>query len=138
MLVYSTLMFHDVESHVKIGAIQSLLARQIFSAVDIFLIHTTAGPGGPAVRASASHREGPEFCPQPVYKRHCAENFRLNHRVPRVHWNRRARKICGVQSPDGACVRCRRWVRAQVSTSSLDRGSKLRGVIDRVKAPHGG
>ena len=31
-----------------------------------------------------------------------------------------------------------RWVPAQVSTSSLDRGSKLRGVIGCVKAPHGG
>ena len=29
------------------------------------------------VSVSASHREGPEICPQPVYKRHCAEKFRL-------------------------------------------------------------
>ena len=35
-------------------------------------------PGGSMVSVSASHREGPEFCPQPVYKRHCAEKFRLN------------------------------------------------------------
>ena len=38
---------------------------------------------------------------------------------------------------NGASVRCRRrfrWVPAQVSTSSLDRGSKLRGVIGCVKA----
>ena len=54
------------------------------------------------VSVSASHREGPEFCPEPVYKRHCAEKFRLgNHRVPRVQWDSGgARKICGVQSPD--------------------------------------
>ena len=26
---------------------------------------------------STSHREGPEICPQPVYKRHCAEKIRL-------------------------------------------------------------
>ena len=31
-----------------------------------------------------------------------------------------------------------RWVPAQVLTSSLGRGSKLRGVIVCVKAPHGG
>ena len=29
------------------------------------------------VSVSASHRDGPEICPQPVYKRHCAEKFRL-------------------------------------------------------------
>ena len=29
------------------------------------------------VSVSASHREGPEICPQPVYKRHCAEKFKL-------------------------------------------------------------
>ena len=29
------------------------------------------------VSVSASHREGPEICAQPVYKRHCAEKFRL-------------------------------------------------------------
>ena len=29
------------------------------------------------VSVSASHREGPEICPQPVYKRHCVEKFRL-------------------------------------------------------------
>ena len=57
------------------------------------------GPGGPVVRASASHPESPEFCPQPVYKRRCAEKFVLNHRVPQIHWDRRALKICGVQSP---------------------------------------
>ena len=62
-------------------------------------INTTTRLGGSAVRASASQREGPEFCPQPVYKRHYAEKFRLNHRVPQIHWDRRARKICGVQSP---------------------------------------
>ena len=100
MLVYSTLMFHDVESHVKIGDIQSLLARQIFSAVHISdQIHRATGPGGTFVRASAFHPEGHEFCPQPVYKRQCTEKFRLNHRVPQIHWDRRACKICGVQSP---------------------------------------
>ena len=31
-----------------------------------------------------------------------------------------------------------RWVTAQVLTSLLDRGFKIRGVIDCVKAPHGG
>ena len=30
-----------------------------------------------------------------------------------------------------------RWVPDQMSTSSLDRGSKLRGVFGCVKAPHG-
>ena len=35
------------------------------------------GPGGPMVGVSASHREGPVICPQPVYKRYCAEKFRL-------------------------------------------------------------
>ena len=54
MLVYSTLMFHDVESHVKIGAIQSLLARQIFSLVDIFLIKYTPQRG--PVFQSLEHR----------------------------------------------------------------------------------
>ena len=34
-------------------------------------------PGGRMVSVSASHREGPEICPQPVYKRHCAEKIRL-------------------------------------------------------------
>ena len=29
------------------------------------------------VSVSASHREGPEICPQPVYKRRWAEKFRL-------------------------------------------------------------
>ena len=29
------------------------------------------------VSVSASHQEGPEICPQPVYKRHCAEKPRL-------------------------------------------------------------
>ena len=29
------------------------------------------------VSVSASHRESPEICPQPVYKRHCAEKFRF-------------------------------------------------------------
>ena len=29
------------------------------------------------VSVSASHRECPEICPQHVYKRHCAEKFRL-------------------------------------------------------------
>ena len=29
------------------------------------------------VSVSASHREGPEIFPKPVYKRHCGENFRL-------------------------------------------------------------
>ena len=28
----------------------------------------------------------------------------LKNSAPRVHWDRRARKICGVQSPDGACT----------------------------------
>ena len=45
-------------------------------------------------------------------------------------------KSVGVQFPDGACVRCRRrfrWVPAQVSTSSLDRGSKLRGDLAVIK-----
>ena len=71
-------------------------------------INTTTRPVGSVVRASASHREGPEICPLPVYKRQCAEKFRLNQRVPQIHWDRRVRKICEVQSPDGACVRCRR------------------------------
>ena len=99
------------------------------------------GPGGPIVRASASHKEIPEFCPQPVYKRHCTEKFRLTHRVPRVHWERRARKICGSKVP-AVCAydvaEVYRWVPAQVSTSSLDSGSKLRGVIGCVKTPYGG
>ena len=61
-------------------------------------------PGGPMVSVSASHRKGSEICPQPVYKRHCSEIFRLKiPGSPRVHWGR-ARKICGVQSPDGACT----------------------------------
>ena len=29
------------------------------------------------VKVSASYREGPEICPQAVYKRHCAEKFLL-------------------------------------------------------------
>ena len=29
------------------------------------------------VRISATYREGPEICPQLVYKRHCAEKFIL-------------------------------------------------------------
>ena len=29
------------------------------------------------VRVSASSRESPEICPQPVHKRHCAEKIRL-------------------------------------------------------------
>ena len=29
------------------------------------------------ISVSATHREGPEICPQPVYKRHCDEKFRL-------------------------------------------------------------
>ena len=29
------------------------------------------------VSVSASHRESHEICPQPVYKRHCAEKFLL-------------------------------------------------------------
>ena len=29
------------------------------------------------VSVSASHREGPEICPQPVYKRHSADKFIL-------------------------------------------------------------
>ena len=65
----------------------------------------------------------------------------VNHGVPRVHWDRRARKICGVQRPGGACVRCRRkyhWVPAQVSTSSLDRGSLITRRNWLCKAPHGG
>ena len=45
-------------------------------------------------------------------------------------------KVPTVRAYDVAEVNC--WVPAQVSTSSLDRGSKLRGVIGCVKAPHGG
>ena len=70
--------------------------------------------------------------PQPVYKRHCAEKFRLNRRVPREHWDRCARKICGSKVPTvRACAVAEiyRCVPAQVSTSSLDRGSKLRGAV---------
>ena len=37
----------------------------------------------------------------------------------------------------GVSVRCRSMFR-QVLTSSLDRGSKLRGVIGCVEAPYGG
>ena len=44
-------------------------------------------------------------------------------------------KVPTARAYDVAEVNC--WVPAQVSTSSLDRGSKLRGV-SCVKAPHGG
>ena len=59
------------------------------------------------VSVSASHREGLEICPQPVYKRHCAEKFRLKITGSPEYTGTdvRARKICGVQSPDdGACT----------------------------------
>ena len=65
----------------------------------------------------------------------------VNHGVPRVHWDRRASKICGSKVPTMRAydvAEVNRWVASQVSTSSLDRGSKLRGVIGCVKAPHGG
>ena len=56
----------------------------------------TMGRGSPMDRVLDSGSEGPWFDTRCQIKTH------------RVHWDRRARKICGVQSPGGACVRCRR------------------------------
>ena len=82
------------------------------------------------VSVLASHRKSPEICPQPVYKQDCAEKIIL--------------KITGSPEYTGTdvlvksvvsrqCVHTMspkyRWVPAQVSTSSLDRGSKLRGPV---------
>ena len=57
------------------------------------------------VSVSASHREGPEICPQPVCKRHCAKIFRLRIPVsPEYTGTDVLVKSVGVQSPDGACT----------------------------------
>ena len=96
------------------------------------------------VSASASHREGPEICPQPVYKRHCAEKFRLKitESTEYTGTDVLVNGACVSYAPSRRCVRTMSPnippVPAQVSTSSLDRGSKLRGVISCVKAPYGG
>ena len=85
------------------------------------------------VSVSASHRACPEICPQPVYKRHCAEKIRLKITgspeytgtdvlVKSVEF-----KVPTVRAYDVAQVN--RWVSAQMSNSSLDRGSKLRGPV---------
>ena len=101
------------------------------------------GPGGPMVSVSASHREGPEICPKPVYKRHCAEKFRLKKITGSPEYTGTDMLVKSVETKvrtgrayDVAEVN--RSVPAQMTTSSLDRGSKLRGVIGRVKALHGG
>ena len=64
MLVYRTLMFHDIEGHVKIGAIQSLLAGQIFSPGVGFLIKDT--PRRCPVVQSLEHRLLTEKVPSSV------------------------------------------------------------------------
>ena len=59
----------------------------------------------------------------------------------RVQCDGRARKICGFKVPtvrEYDVAESYRWVSAQVSTSSLDFGSKLRGIIGCVKATDGG
>ena len=94
------------------------------------------------VSVSASHREGPKICPQPVYKRHCAEKFRLKKITGSPEYTGTDVLVKSVGPKSRRCVRTMspkyRWVPAQVSTSSLDRGSKLRDVIGCVKAPYGG
>ena len=62
------------------------------------------------------------------YKRTMQPKSENKKKYSEVHWDTRARYILGVQSPDDACdaaVRLR-WVPAQVSASSLVRGSELR------------
>ena len=59
----------------------------------------------------------------------------------RVHWDRRARSLWESKDPTVRAydvAEIYRWMPAQLSASSLDRGSILRDVIGRVKAPHGG
>ena len=81
-------------------------------------------------RVLDSGSEGPGF------------DTRCQIKIHRVHWDRRTlvksveSKVPTVRAYDVAEVY--RWVPAQVCTSSLDRGSKLRGVIGCIKAPHGG
>ena len=94
------------------------------------------------VRASVSSRESPEYCPQPVYKRYCAEKVPI--KSPGLPST--LRQPCSQNLWESKVPTLRaygvteipRWVPAQVSASSLDRGSKLRGVIGCVKTPHGG
>ena len=59
------------------------------------------GRGSPMYRVLDSGSEGPGF------------DIRSQIKTHRVHWDRRARKICGVQSPEGAYD-----VASQMSTSS--------------------
>ena len=87
------------------------------------------GHGSPMDRVLNSGSEGPGFDTRCQIKTH------------RVHWDRRTHKICGSKVPTVRAydvAEMYRWMPAQVSTSSLDRGSKIRGVIGCVKAPHGG
>ena len=88
------------------------------------------GRGSPMYRVLKSGSEGRGLDTRCQIKTH------------RVHWDTYVlvksveSKVPTVRAYDVAEIY--RWVPAQVSTSSLDRGSKLRGVIGCVKAPHGG